>query len=87
MLPLLRKCTIVRLSTTQVAAAAVAAAVVAAAAVDDEDEDGVQWWRRGGAFNGGSSKVQIGNDKATMEIDMSSGRRLWRASAFDSGNG
>jgi hypothetical protein len=48
----------------------------------------------GGAFNGGSSVhrqrrwgLQIGNDKATMEIDISDGGwRRW-ASAFDSGDG
>ena len=48
----------------------------------------------GGAFNGGGSVrrqclwgLQIGDDKATMEIDISGGGwRRW-ASAFDSGDG
>ncbi len=55
----------------------VVAAVAAVAAVDDED--GVQWWRRG-ALNGGSSVrrrwrwgLQIGDDEAMMEIDISGG--------------
>ena len=61
---------------------------VAVAAVDDED--GVQWW----AFNGGGSVrrqqrwgLRIGDDEATMEIDISGGGWRRRASAFDSGDG
>ena len=56
----------------------VAVAVAVAAVAEVDDEDGVQWWRRGGAFNGGGSVrwgrrggLRIGNDEATMEIDMS----------------
>ena len=48
----------------------------------------------GGAFNGGGSirrrrrwGLRIGDDKATMEIDISGGGWRWRASAFDSGDG
>jgi len=64
-----------------------------AAAVAVDDEDGVHWWR-GGAFNGGGSirqrrrwGLRIGDDKATMEIDISGGGWQCRASAFDSGAG
>ena len=73
-------------------AAVAAVAVAAVAAVDDEDS--VQWWQRGGAFNGGGSVrlrrrwgLRIGNDEATIEIDISGGGwRRW-ASVFDSGDG
>ena len=48
----------------------------------------------GGAFNGGGSVqrqrrwgLQIGDDKATMEIDISGGGWRRQASAFDSGDG
>ena len=48
----------------------------------------------GGVFNGGGSirrrhrwRLRIGDDKATMEIDISSGRWQLQASAFDYGNG
>jgi len=48
----------------------------------------------GEAFNGGGSVrrqwrwgLQIGNDKPTMEIDISGDRWQWRASAFDSSDG
>ncbi len=48
----------------------------------------------GGAFNGGDSVrrqqrwgLRIGNDKATMEIDISGGRWRRRASTFDSDDG
>ena len=58
-------------------AVAVAAVAALAAVVDG---DGVQWWRRGGAFNGGNSiqlrqlwGLRIGDDEATMEIDISGG--------------
>ena len=66
-------------------------AVVVAAA---DDEDGVQRWRRGGAFNGGCRirrrrwwGLRIGDDKATMDIDISGGGWQRRASVFDSGDG
>ena len=64
---------------------------LAAAAVDDED--GVQWWwTMKMAFNGGISirrwwGLQIGDDKATTEIGVSSGRWRRRASAVDGGDG
>jgi len=48
----------------------------------------------GGAFNGGGSVrrqrlwgLQIGDDKAAMEIDISGGGWRRQASAFDSGDG
>ena len=48
----------------------------------------------GGASNGGGSirwrrlwGLRIGDDEATMEIDISGGRWQRRASAFDSGDG
>jgi hypothetical protein len=48
----------------------------------------------GGAFNGSSNIQQrwqwglrTGDDKATMEIDISGGGRRRRVSAFDSGDG
>ena len=48
----------------------------------------------GGAFNGGGSVqrqrrwgLQIGDDKATMEIDISGGGWRRQVSAFDSGDG
>jgi hypothetical protein len=48
----------------------------------------------GGAFNGGGSvrrqrrwRLQIGNDEAMMEIDISGGGWRRRASAFYSGDG
>ena len=48
----------------------------------------------GGAFNGGGSvqrqrlwELQIGDDKAMMEIDISGGGWRRQASAFDSGDG
>ena len=48
----------------------------------------------GGAFNGGGSirqrrrwRLQIGNDKAMMEIDISGGGWQQQVSAFDSGDG
>ena len=72
-------------------AVAVAAVAALAAVVDG---DGVQWWRRGGAFNGGNSiqlrqlwGLRIGDDEATMEIDISGGGWRRQASAFDSGDG
>jgi hypothetical protein len=48
----------------------------------------------GGAFNGGGIirrrrrwGLRIGDDEATMEIDISGGGWRWRVSAFDSGDG
>ena len=59
-----------------------------------DDEDGIQWWQRGGAFNDGGSVrrqqrwgLRIGDDEATMEIDICGDGWQWRASAFDSGDG
>ena len=73
--------------------AAVSATAAAVAAVDDED--GIQWrWTMKMAFNGGGSVrrqrrygLQIGNDEAMMEINISGGKWRWRASAFGGDDG
>ena len=69
---------------------AAAAVVVVAAAVDDED--GVQWRQGGGRSARQHSRVtkwglRIGDDKAAMEIVISSGGWRRQVSAFDIGDG
>ena len=72
---------------------AVSAAAAAVAAVDDED--GIQWrWTMKMTFNGSGSVrrrrwygLQIGNDEATMEINISGGGWQRRASALDGDDG
>jgi len=76
---------VIKLLTTPVA--------VAAAAVDDEDSVQCRWTMIM-SFIGGSSVrwqwrwgLRIGDDKVTMEIDVSSGGWRRRVSAFDGGDG